>query len=109
MFVVDEGNRVCFQIKDRFKETILNNFKIEKDQNFMHSTPSIVDVILPYSHRGTSGPGTVHHVAWQTPTHESQFDIRNRINKVGLKPLLLLIATTSIQCTLGSQETFYLK
>ncbi len=83
--ISDEGNRVRFQIKDRFKETLLNNFKMEKDQNSMHSTPSIVDIIvLPYSHRGTSGPGTVHHVAWQTPTDESQIEMRNRIIKVGL-------------------------
>jgi glyoxalase family protein len=83
--IADEGNRVRFQIKDRFKETLLNSFKIEKDQNSMYSTPSVVDIIvLPYSHSGTSGPGTVHHVAWQTPTDESQLEMRNRIIKVGL-------------------------
>jgi glyoxalase family protein len=83
--MVDEDNRVRFQIKDRIKEAILNDLKVEKDQNFMDSTPSIVDVIvLPYSHNGTSGPGTVHHVAWQTPTNESQLEMRTRITKVGL-------------------------
>ncbi len=83
--LVGEGNRFRFQIKDKFKETLLNNFDIEKDQNSINSSPSIVDIIiLPYSHRGTSGPGTVDHVAWRTPTNESQYGLRNRLNKVGL-------------------------
>ena len=57
----------------------------EKVQTPVNSAPSIVDIIcLPYSHRGTSGPGTVHHVAWRTPTNENQAEIRNRIVKVGL-------------------------
>jgi glyoxalase family protein len=51
----------------------------------MHSTTTIDDLlVLPYMHRGTSGPVTVHHVAWQTPSDESQIEMRTRIIKVGL-------------------------
>jgi len=75
--VVNEGNRVRFQIGD--------NFGREKAQTPVNSAPSIVDIIcLPYSHRETSGPGTIHHVAWRTPTNENQAEIRNRIVKDGL-------------------------
>lgn len=75
--IVNEDNRVRFQIKD--------NIGNEKDQTLANAAPSIVDIIcLPYSHRGTSGPGTVHHVAWRTATNENQAEIRNRIVKFGL-------------------------
>ena len=75
--IQNEGNRVRFQIDDTVRG--------EKVQTTVNSAPSIVDIIChPYSHRGTSGPGTVHHVAWRTPTNENQAEIRNRIVKVGL-------------------------
>jgi len=75
--IVNEDNRVRFQIDDTVRG--------EKVQTTVNSAPSIVDIIChPYSHRGTSGPGTVHHVAWRTPTNENQAEIRNRIVKFGL-------------------------
>ncbi len=75
--IQNEGNRVRFQIGDTVRG--------EKVQTTVNSAPSIVDIIChPYSHRGTSGPGTVHHVAWRTPTNENQAEIRNRIVKFGL-------------------------
>jgi glyoxalase family protein len=46
---------------------------------------SIVDVLcLPYSPPGYMGVGTVHHVAWRTPTDEQQIILRREIVKQGL-------------------------
>jgi glyoxalase family protein len=49
------------------------------------SSSSFVDVLcLPYTQQGLIGVGTVHHVAWRTPTDEQQKLLRNRIVKAGL-------------------------
>ena len=49
------------------------------------STGSIVDVVcLPYTQRGFIGVGTVHHVAWRTPTDQQQSVLRNRVVRAGL-------------------------
>ena len=46
---------------------------------------SIVDVLcLPYSPPGYMGVGTVHHVAWRTPTDKQQIILRQEIVKHGL-------------------------
>jgi glyoxalase family protein len=46
---------------------------------------SIVDVIcLPYSQYGRFGVGTVHHVAWRTPTDQQQTVLRGKIVRAGL-------------------------
>jgi glyoxalase family protein len=46
---------------------------------------SIVDVLcLPYTPPGYIGVGTVHHVAWRTPTDEQQMNLRREIIKEGL-------------------------
>jgi glyoxalase family protein len=46
---------------------------------------SIVDLLcLPYSKRGRIGIGTVHHVAWRTPTDGQQEELRKSIVKAGL-------------------------
>jgi glyoxalase family protein len=46
---------------------------------------NIVDVLcLPYTQHGFIGVGTVHHVAWRTPTDEQQKVLRDRIVKAGL-------------------------
>jgi hypothetical protein len=38
-----------------------------------HESNNIVDVLcLPYTHYGSVGVGTVHHVAWGIPTDEQQ-------------------------------------
>ena len=39
---------------------------------------------LPYTQQGFVGVGTVHHVAWRTPTDEQQKNLRKRIIKAGL-------------------------
>ena len=46
---------------------------------------NIIDVLcLPYTQYGFTGVGTVHHIAWRTPTDEQQKLLRNRIIKAGL-------------------------
>ena len=46
---------------------------------------NIVDVLcLPYTQHGLLGVGTVHHVAWRTPTDEQQKMLRSKIIKAGL-------------------------
>lgn len=46
---------------------------------------SVVDLLcLPYSKRGRTGIGTVHHVAWLTPTDHQQQELRKSIVKAGL-------------------------
>jgi glyoxalase family protein len=49
------------------------------------SMASIVDVIcLPYTQRGFIGVGTVHHVAYRTPTDQQQSILRQRVVRAGL-------------------------
>lgn len=42
--------------------------------------------VLPTIEGGRQGHGTVHHVAFQTPTDEDQTDIRERAQSDGLRP-----------------------
>ncbi len=45
---------------------------------------NIVDVLcLPYTSRGFVGVGTVHHIAWRTPTDEQQKRLRSKIVRRG--------------------------
>lgn len=49
------------------------------------STANIVDVLCqPYKQKAIIGTGSVHHVAWRTPTDEQQMILRRRIVKAGL-------------------------
>lgn len=69
----EEGSRCRFQLT---KEQ--SNDK-EKDG------ANIVDVLcLPYTTRGYVGIGTVHHIAWRTPTDEQQLRLRHKIVQAGL-------------------------
>lgn len=46
---------------------------------------NIVDVrCLPYTQQANIGSGSVHHVAWRTPTNEQQMVLRRNIVKAGL-------------------------
>jgi len=42
---------------------------------------------LPYTSRGSSGIGTVHHIAWRTPSYEQQKTLRHNIVQTGLNPI----------------------
>jgi glyoxalase family protein len=79
------GNRFRFEIKN--KEKIIDHFYSNKKKRELDllNSPSTVDLVcLPYTHRGSMGVGTVHHIAWRTPTDESQLDMRKIIVNTGL-------------------------
>ena len=86
--IKNEGNRFRFEIKDKNKEKIIDNFytdKQKRDLNLLESSSTIVDIVcLPYTQRGSMGVGTVHHIAWRTPTDESQLIMRKKIINTGL-------------------------
>jgi glyoxalase family protein len=57
--------------------------KQEKEEKLRGA--NIVDVLcLPYRWQATIGIGSVHHVAWRTPTDEQQKVLRKNIVKAGL-------------------------
>lgn len=71
----EEGNR--------FRYELVRNGKGNNDNN--EGPGSIVDVLcLPYSPPGYMGVGTVHHVAWRTPTDKQQIVLRREVIKHGL-------------------------
>jgi glyoxalase family protein len=66
----EEGSRFRYEITDKATNT--------------NGGGSIVDVIcLPYSQYGRFGVGTVHHVAWRTPTDQQQTILRRKIVGAG--------------------------
>jgi glyoxalase family protein len=71
--IKNEGNRFRFQLED--------------SQSTSSSGANILDVLcLPYTPHGRIGIGTVHHIAFQTPSDETQITIRKNIVKIGLNP-----------------------
>jgi predicted esterase len=84
--IKNEGNRFRFEIKD--KEKIIDDFysnKQKREHNLLNSSSTVVDIVcLPYTQRGFMGVGTVHHIAWRTPTDESQIVMRKKIINTGL-------------------------
>lgn len=67
----------------RFRYELVRNGKGNNDNN--EGPGSIVDVLcLPYSPPGYMGVGTVHHVAWRTPTDKQQIVLRREVIKHGL-------------------------
>jgi glyoxalase family protein len=71
----NEGSRFRYEI---MKNGNSNNGNSNEDPG------SIVDVLcLPYSPPGYMGIGTVHHVAWRTPTDKQQTKLRQEILKHG--------------------------
>jgi glyoxalase family protein len=67
----------------RFRYEMVRNGNSNSDNN--EGPGSIVDVLcLPYSPPGYMGVGTVHHVAWRTPTDKQQIILRREIVKQGL-------------------------
>jgi glyoxalase family protein len=73
-----DGSRFRYQIS-----TAEDNGNNDHEEDYQGS--NIVDVLcLPNAKYGMMGIGTVHHVAWRTPTDEQQKVLRNRIIKSGL-------------------------
>ncbi|WP_109698371.1 ring-cleaving dioxygenase [Chitinophaga deserti] len=56
------------------------------------NTPgNYVDVLCsPDALKGLSGGGTVHHIAFATPDHDSQTDVRKRLMEKGVNPTPIL-------------------
>jgi glyoxalase family protein len=73
-----DGNRFRYEIP-----TTTSNQKKEEEKNVRGA--NIVDVVcLPYTWQAAIGIGSVHHVAWRTPTDEQQMVLRKNIVKAGL-------------------------
>jgi glyoxalase family protein len=76
------------QVGERFRyeistETSSSSSKEEKEEKLRGA--NIVDVLcLPYRWQAAIGIGSVHHVAWRTPTDEQQIVLRKNIVKAGL-------------------------
>ena len=63
-----------------------NRFRFQQ-VNSKSTGAKVLDVLcLPYSHPGMIGIGTVHHIAFRTPSDENQKMIRKNIIKKGLNP-----------------------
>jgi glyoxalase family protein len=81
-FIGQDGSRFRFQIsgsKEDYADVRDKNAKGE------YHGSNIVDVLcLPNAQYGMVGVGTVHHVAWRTPSDEQQKVLRSRIVKAGL-------------------------
>lgn len=76
--IANEGNRFRYQL--------------ENAQGVTGS--KILDVLcLPYTPNGIIGIGTVHHIAFRTPSDEKQKSIRDNIIKIGLNPTPVLDRT----------------
>jgi glyoxalase family protein len=72
--IENEGNRFRFQQENSQATTTTIGAKI-------------LDVLcLPYTPYGRIGVGTVHHIAFRTPSDKTQLYIRKNIVKIGLNP-----------------------
>ena len=81
----NEGNRFRFEIAD--KEKVIDDFytnKQKRELDLLKSSTTVDIVCLPYTQRSSMGVGTVHHIAWRTPTDESQIAMRKKIIQTGL-------------------------
>ena len=81
--VGQDGSRFRFQISgSKEDDDIAGRNKNTKGE---HHGSNIVDVLcLPNAQYGMIGVGTVHHVAWRTPSDEQQKMLRAKIVKAGL-------------------------
>jgi glyoxalase family protein len=76
-----DGSRFRFQISTAKDDDDANR---NNSKEYYHGS-NIVDVLcLPNTQYGMIGVGTVHHVAWRTPTDEQQRALRDKIVKAGL-------------------------
>jgi glyoxalase family protein len=67
----------------RFRYEIPTRESVKQEEDI--GGANIVDVLcLPYTQRAVIGIGSVHHVAWRTPTGEQQKILRYNIVRAGL-------------------------
>jgi glyoxalase family protein len=82
-----EGGRFRFEIKDKDLKIAesFDNKQEKREMEQMSSSTSTLDIAcLPDTRRGSTGAGSVHHIAWRTPTDESQIMVRKEIVRTGL-------------------------
>ncbi len=83
-FIGQDGSRFRFQICEA-KEDDDDAAGRNKNTKGEHHGSNIVDILcLPNAQYGMMGVGTVHHVAWRTPSDEQQKILRTKIVKAGL-------------------------
>ncbi|MFL6326303.1 MAG: VOC family protein, partial [Nitrososphaeraceae archaeon] len=81
-FIGQDGSRFRFQISGSKEDYADVRDKNTKEK---YHGSNIVDVLcLPNTQYGMIGVGTVHHVAWRTPSDEQQKMLRAKIVKAGL-------------------------
>jgi glyoxalase family protein len=81
-FTGQDGSRFRFQISEAKEDDAAGRNKNTKGE---YHGSNIVDVLcLPNAQYGMIGVGTVHHVAWRTPSDEQQKMLRAKIVKAGL-------------------------
>jgi glyoxalase family protein len=81
--VAQDGNRFRFQISGAKEED--DAAGRNKNTKGEHHGSNIVDILcMPNTPYGMMGVGTVHHVAWRTPSDEQQKMLRSKIVNAGL-------------------------
>jgi glyoxalase family protein len=82
-FIAQDGSRFRFQISEAKEDDAAAGRN--KNTKGEHHGSNIVDVLcLPNAQYGMIGVGTVHHIAWRTPSDEQQKMLRAKIVKAGL-------------------------
>ncbi len=82
-FIGQDGSRFRYQAAATTSTASVKDSDLSKQNNYQSN--NIVDVLcLPYTQQGFVGVGTVHHVAWRTPSDEQQKLLRKKIIKAGL-------------------------
>ena len=80
--VGQDGTRFRFQISGAKVNSTASRDKNTKEE---YQGSNIVDILcMPDAQYGMIGVGTVHHVAWRTPSDEQQKMLRAKIVKAGL-------------------------
>jgi glyoxalase family protein len=79
-----DGSRFRYEIPSTTEASVVTQEE-EGEEEEVRGRANIVDVLcLPYTQRAVIGIGTVHHVAWRTPTDEQQKVLRHNIVRAGL-------------------------
>ena len=63
-----------------------NRFRFQQSDSKSTGAKMLDVLCLPYGHPGMIGNGTVHHIAFRTPSDENQKSIRENIINIGLNP-----------------------
>jgi len=80
-----DGNRFRYEIPAASLSSSSSN-RQKEDQEEDARGANIVDVLcLPHTWQAAIGIGSVHHIAWRTPTDQQQLVLRKNIVKAGLK------------------------